>query len=200
MKLYAFTCGSVTAAFAGNGQDEVRVPVPCYLIEHEQGSVLVFFEPPPRRSRWVVVSATDVARTLRRHAERLGDDVVLVEPRSERLASEDVGAVTSLADARIDATTDVVFTDHDAEGIADLLAEAVRSPARVVGVMGSRRHVGPHVEALRAMGVREDELARIRAPLGLDLGGRTPDEIALSIAAAVVAARHGRDGGWLDRS
>jgi molybdopterin adenylyltransferase len=181
-------------AIAASGQAQTR------RYEHEQGSVLVFFEPPPRRSRWVIVSATDVARALRRHAERLGDDAVLVEPRSERLASEDAGALTSLADAQLDAATDVVFTDHDAEGIADLLAEAVRSPARFVGVMGSRRHVGPYVETLRAMGMRDDELARIRSPLGLDLGGRTPDEIALSIAAGVVAARHGRDGGWLDRS
>jgi molybdopterin adenylyltransferase len=168
--------------------------------EHEQGSVLVFFDPPQHRSRWAIVSATDVARALRRHAERLGDDAVLVEPRSERLAPEDAGAVASLSEAHLDAATDVVFTDHDAEGIAELLADAVRSPARFVGVMGSRRHVAPYVETLRAMGLQEDELARIRSPLGLDLGGRTPDEIALSIAAGVVAARHGRDGGWLDRS
>jgi xanthine dehydrogenase accessory factor len=49
------------------------------------------------------------------------------------------------------------------------------------------------------MGFGDDDLARIRSPLGLDLGGRTPEEIALSIAAGIVAARHDRDGGWLDR-
>jgi xanthine dehydrogenase accessory factor len=65
--------------------------------------------------------------------------------------------------------------------------------------MGSRRHVGPYVESLRAMGFTDDDLARIRSPLGLDLGGRAPEEIALSIAAGLVAARHDRDGGWLDR-
>ena len=116
------------------------------------------------------------------------------------VAAEDAGALSSLADARLDASTDVVFTDHDAEGIADQLAEALRSPARFVGVMGSRRHVGPYVETLRARGLEDDDLARIRSPLGLDLGGRSPEEIALSIAAGVVAARHGRNGGWLDRS
>ena len=182
------------AEIAASGEPQTRRYV------HEQGSVLVYLEPPPRRSRWVVVSATDVARALRRHAARLGDDSVLVEPRAERLAAEDAGAVTSLGEARLDGASDVVFTDHDAEGVAELLAEALRSPARFVGVMGSRRHVGPYVDALRAMGLGEDELARIRSPLGLDLGGRSPEEIALSIAAGVVAARHGRDGGWLDRS
>ena len=65
--------------------------------------------------------------------------------------------------------------------------------------MGSRRHVGHYVEELRSRGFTDDELARIRSPLGLDLGGREPEEIALSIAAGLVAARHDREGGWLDR-
>ena len=165
---------------------------------HEQGEVTVFFEPPPRRSRLVVVSATDVGRELRRQAERLGDETVLLEPRIERVAADDRGAVGSVAEAAIDANTDVVFTDHDAEGVAGLLAEVLRSPARFVGVMGSRRHVGPYLEDLRAMGFDDGALARIRSPVGLDLGGRTPEEIALSIAAGIVAARNGRGGGWLD--
>jgi molybdopterin adenylyltransferase len=168
--------------------------------EHEHGSVLVFFDPPAVRSRVVVVSATDVARAIRRHLADLDDVVVLVEPRAERLTDADRPAVASLGDAGIDGSTDVVFTDHDAEGIEVLLAEALRSPARFVGVMGSRRHVGPYVASLRAMGFDDAALARIRSPLGLDLGGRTSEEIALSIAAGLVAARHGRDGGWLDRS
>jgi xanthine/CO dehydrogenase XdhC/CoxF family maturation factor len=91
-----------------------------------------------------------------------------------------------------------VHTDHDAPGIADALAMLLRSPVHFVGVMGSRRHVGPYVEALRAMGFTDEDLARIRSPLGLDLGGKTPEEIALSIAAGLVAARTGRDGGWMD--
>jgi xanthine dehydrogenase accessory factor len=49
------------------------------------------------------------------------------------------------------------------------------------------------------MGFTDDEIARVRSPLGLDLGGRDPESIALSIAAGVVADSYGRDGGWLDR-
>ena len=78
-------------------------------------------------------------------------------------------------------------------------AVALRSPARFVGVMGSRRHVGPYVEELRSRGFGDEDLARIRSPLGLDLGGRSPAEIALSIAAGLVADEHDRAAGWLDR-
>lgn len=169
---------------------------------HEHGEVVVFFDPPALRSRLVVVSATDVARELRRHASRLGDDTVLVEPRAERVSAKDRatsgGVAVSLADAGIDQRTDVVFTDHDAPGIAQLLAEVLRSPARSIGVMGSRRHVGPYLDDLRAMGFGDEALGRIRSPVGLDLGGQRADEIALSIAAGLVATRHKRSGGWLD--
>jgi xanthine/CO dehydrogenase XdhC/CoxF family maturation factor len=96
--------------------------------------------------------------------------------------------------------SDVVFTDHDAPGVTELLAELLRSRARFIGVMGSRRHVAHYVESLGAMGFDDADLSRIRSPLGLDLGGRSPEEIALSIAAGLVAARYGRDGGWLDRA
>jgi xanthine dehydrogenase accessory factor len=148
----------------------------------------------------VVVSATDVARATRALAERLGHGSVLVETRAERIAPEDriAGAVGSIAEAGIDGGTDVVFTDHDAPGIADLLAEVLRSPARWIGVMGSRGHVGPYLEDLRAMGFDDEAIGRIRSPVGLDLGGQRPEEIALSIAAGIVASRNGRSGGWLD--
>jgi molybdopterin adenylyltransferase len=183
------------AEIAASGEPQSR------RYRHERGEVLVFFEPPPLAARLVVVSATDVARELRRHASRLGDEVVLVEPRAERVTAEDGASgpvVTSMAEANIDSGTDVVFTDHDAPGIAEQLAEALRSPARFLGVMGSRRHVGPYLEDLRAMGFDDAALARIRSPVGLDLGGRRPQDIALSIAAGLVAARNGRSAGWLD--
>jgi xanthine dehydrogenase accessory factor len=92
-----------------------------------------------------------------------------------------------------------VFTDHDAPGVTEGLAGLLRSPVGFLGVMGSRRHVAHYVDELRAQGFTDDDLARIRSPLGLDLGGRAPEEIAISIAAGLVAHAHGRDGGWLDR-
>lgn len=169
---------------------------------HEHGEVEVYFEPRAAAARLVVVSATDVARSLRRLMRDLGYATVMVEPREERVTARDrdLGVASSIGELELelDERSLVVFTDHDAPGIADQLAVVLRSPARFVGVMGSRRHVGPYIGELEAMGFSRDDLARIRSPLGLDLGGRRPEEIAISIAAGLVAVANGRDGGWLD--
>jgi molybdopterin adenylyltransferase len=175
------------------GEPEMRT------FHHEEGDVEVYLEPHRSPPRLVVVSATDVARSLRGEMRRQGRHVVLVEPRAERVAEDDRPVVHSFDDVRLASGDEVVFTDHDAPGIGEMLARLLRSPVRFVGVMGSRRHVARYVEELRSAGFSEEDIGRIRSPLGLDLGGRRPEEIALSIAAGLVAAHHGRDGGWLDR-
>jgi xanthine/CO dehydrogenase XdhC/CoxF family maturation factor len=83
--------------------------------------------------------------------------------------------------------------------VAESIAALLDSPARFVGVMGSARHMGPHIRRLEAMGVSEEAMAHIRTPVGIDIGARSAEEIALSILAGVVADRHGAAGGWLDR-
>jgi molybdenum cofactor synthesis domain-containing protein len=179
-----------------SGQPQTRT------LHHDLGDVEVFFEPHLPPKRLVVVSATDVARALRRFAAPFGYQTILVEPRGERVTAEDRGAPGGTApslDGLLDERTDVVFTDHDAPDVAAMLGAALRSPARFIGVMGSRRHVAPYLDGLRAMGFTDQDLARIRSPVGLDLGGQRPEEIALSIAAGLVAAEHGRDAGWMDR-
>jgi molybdopterin adenylyltransferase len=175
------------------GEPEVRT------FRHEQGDVEVYLEPHGVPPRLVVVSATDVGRSLRAEMQRQGRQVLLLEPRTERLVPDDEPSVRSLDDVRLGPDDEVVFTDHDAPGIADLLSTLLRSPVRFLGVMGSRRHVAHYVEELRSRGFSDEDLGRIRSPLGLDLGGRRPEEVALSIAAGLVAARHDRAGGWLDR-
>ena len=170
---------------------------------HELGTVEVFLEPRVDAPSLVVVSATPVALELLRLGRSLGYRTALVEPRIDRVTAEHRSAadavVGALDELPIGYETDAVHTDHDAPGVAPSVARLLRSPARFVGVMGSTRHVGPHVEELRAMGFTDEELARIRTPVGMDLGAKTPAEIALSIAAGLVAARTGREGGWLDR-
>jgi molybdopterin adenylyltransferase len=171
------------------------------VYSHDLGTVEVFLEPGTRRPRLIVFSATPVARNLMTWARELGFDPVLVEPRAERLASWDLkgNPAVSLEDISLDEETSAVHTDHDAPGVAESVARLLRSPAGFIGVMGSRRHVGPHLERLREMGFGDQDLARIRTPVGIDLGARSAEEIALSILAGVVAARRGAGGGWLDR-
>jgi xanthine/CO dehydrogenase XdhC/CoxF family maturation factor len=176
-----------------SGEPQIRT------LEHELGQVEVYFEPHEPSPRAIVVSATDVARALRRHLAALGYVVTLVEPRAERLIAGDDPAVASVDDLEVDARTVAILTDHDAPDVTETLASLLRSDVRFIGVMGSRRHVGPYVEDLRAAGFSDRDLGRVRSPLGLDLGGRGAEEIALSIAGGVVADLHGRPGGWLDR-
>ena len=169
------------------------------VLHHDLGDIEVFVEPHRRAPRLVVVSATDVARALRAHLRLVGYDAVIVEPRAERLDASDEPHVGAIEELELGTNDVVVLTDHDAPYAATVLAAAARSPARFVGMMSSRRHVVRHLDALRTLGLSEEEVARVHAPVGLDIGGRTADEIALSIAAGIVADDHGRDGGWLDR-
>jgi molybdopterin adenylyltransferase len=169
------------------------------VLHHDLGDVEVYFEPHKPSPHLIVVSATDVARLLRRHARTLGYQTVLVEPRAERVEPDDEPAVHAIGELDLSAYSAAVLTDHDAPGVTEILAALLRSPVAFVGVMGSRRHVGHYVDQLRTMGFAEEDLARIRSPLGLDIGGRRPEEIALSIAAGIVADAHHAPGGWLDR-
>ena len=190
-----FDAAAVAAAaeIQAAGAPEMRT------FHHDDGDVEVYLEPHGMRPRLVIVSATDVARALRAEMERQGRAVLLLEPRAERVAPDDGPTALSLDEVVPAPGDEVVFTDHDAPGIGDMLAALLRSPVRFIGVMGSRRHVAHYVKDLRGRGFDDEDLRRIRSPLGLDLGGRRPEEIALAIAAGLVAADHERDGGWLDR-
>jgi molybdopterin adenylyltransferase len=169
------------------------------VLHHDLGDIEVFLEPHRRPPRLVVVSATDVARALRAHLRGLGYQAVIVEARGDRVLPTDQPRVASLTDLQLTDSDVVVLTDHDAPDASETLAAAARSDARFVGMMSSRRHVERHLEAVRALGLTDEQVARIHAPVGLDIGGRSAEEIALSIAAGIVADEHGRDGGWLDR-
>lgn len=167
--------------------------------EHELGSVEVFLEPQPaHRPTLVVLAATPVARWLLRWGTDLGYDTVLVEPRAERVTAELKEAAGRVVDSPeglgVAGELHAVHTDHDAPLVAEHVAALVAAGAGFVGVMGSRRHAGPHLERLRELGVEEGS---VETPVGLDIGARTPQEIALSILAGLVASRTGRRGASL---
>ena len=100
----------------------------------------------------------------------------------------------ALDETRLDAYAYLVTLTHDPKFDLPALAMALRSEARYIGALGSQTtHEGRKAQ-LRQQGFGEAELARIRAPIGLDIGGRTPEEIALAILAEMLAVRSGRDG------
>ena len=170
---------------------------------HDLGSVVVYLEPLRPGPRLLVFGATPVAEHLLRGAAELGYATVLIESREERVTPAHRAAAgrvePSVASVVLGPAVDAVHTDHDAPDIVDQLGPLLKAGVRFVGVMGSARHTAPHLAALEAAGCSDDELARLRTPVGLDLGARTPAEIALSILAGLLAARTGRTGGWLDR-
>jgi xanthine dehydrogenase accessory factor len=160
---------------------------------------------PPRRR--VLVGGGDLAAPLCTLARDAGWRPYVVDPRAryataERFpdAIEVLAAWPQEAFARlggIDPATSIAVLTHDPKLDDAALEIALRSRARFVGAMGSRRAQASRRERLTAAGVTEEELARLAAPLGLDLGAMDARETALSILAEVVAARHGRSGGRL---
>jgi xanthine dehydrogenase accessory factor len=143
----------------------------------------------------VAVFASPVAEVLLRWAPELGFRAVLLDPDPARGAG-----VIDLADLTEDlADADVVVTDHHRPELGEVLRDALARPVRWVGVMGNPRHEGPHVAALAALGVPPEEVARVHRPIGLDIGSRTPAEIALSTLAGLLADRNGRSGGFAHR-
>ena len=139
----------------------------------------------------VAVFASPVAEVLLRWAPELGFRTVLLDPDPARGAdATGLAALDDLAEA------DVVVTDHHRPGLGAVLRGALARPVRWVGVMGNPRHEGPHVAALAALGVPPEEVARVHRPIGLDIGSRTPPEIAVSTLAGLLADRSGRSGGF----
>jgi xanthine dehydrogenase accessory factor len=159
---------------------------------HDLGSIEVYLEPYPAAPTLVVFAATPVAAALLRWAPELGFRTLLVETRQDRLKNASwPAAITSLADlpGALGPEVYVVHTDHDAEDLVTALETVLPENPRFIGLVGSRRHTGHHLEALRAEGVAEELIARIQSPVGLDIGAQTPGEIALSILAGIVAIR-----------
>ncbi|MFD8522603.1 XdhC family protein [Streptomyces capillispiralis] len=156
--------------------------------------------PPPRM---IVFGAIDFAAALVRVGKFLGHHVTVCDARPvfatrARFPEADEIVVDwphrYLRSTATDARTVLCVLTHEAKFDVPLLEVALGLPVAFVGAMGSRRTHADRERRLREAGVSERDLARLRSPIGLDLGARTPEETALSIAAEIVAARRGGTG------
>ncbi|MDT0344067.1 XdhC family protein [Streptomyces litchfieldiae] len=156
--------------------------------------------PPPRM---LVFGAVDFATALVRAGAFLGHRVTVCDARPVFATPERFpGAHEVVVDwphrylerQRTDERTVICVLTHDAKFDIPLLTRALRMPAAYIGAMGSRRTHADRLRRLREAGVPEHQLARLRSPVGLDLGAVTPEETALSIAAEIVAVRRGGSG------
>jgi xanthine dehydrogenase accessory factor len=172
------------------------------------GEARLFVEsylPPPSL---VVVGAAHIAVPLTKMAQDLGFDVTLIDAREWFLTEERFPHVErrilawpdkGLAQIPLDSETYLVILSHDPKFETPALKAALQHPLRYIGAIGSRKTHADRVETLRAEGVSETDLARIYAPIGLDIGAVSAEEIALSILAEMLAVRSGKPGGFMQR-
>jgi xanthine dehydrogenase accessory factor len=149
----------------------------------------------------VVVGATDVAATLVQLAKPLGFNTTVIDGR-ERFANRerfpDVDALLVgmpsdvIANAALTSSSALVLLSHDFKYDLPVLEIALQSPVGYIGVLGSRRRASAVREFLASIGASADDVARVRIPVGVDIGARTTSEIALSVLAEIVAVRSAR--------
>jgi xanthine dehydrogenase accessory factor len=150
------------------------------------GDVRVFIQPYAPPPKLVIVGGGHIGRPLKTMGEAAGFSVTVVDVEPGRA---DVPGLESLA-LTDDSYVVLITTDHVSDEAA--MRVALRSPAPYVGMIGSHAKCGTLMQHLRADGYAEEDLARVYAPIGLDLGGSTPSEIAVAILAEIIAVR--RDG------
>ncbi|MFF5107761.1 XdhC family protein [Streptosporangium sp. NPDC000509] len=158
------------------------------------------FAPPPRM---LVFGAIDFAAAVARVGKFLGYHVVVCDARpvfatAKRFPEADEVVVKwphdYLTSTVVDERTAICVLTHDPKFDVPLLEVALRTPAGYVGAMGSRRTHEDRLARLAQAGMGEAELKRLRSPIGLDLGARTPEETAISIAAELIQLRWGGSG------
>jgi xanthine dehydrogenase accessory factor len=171
--------------------------------ERRLDDVRVFVSSFAPRPRMFVFGAIDYAAAVARIGKFLGYHVTVCDARatfatSKRFPDADEVIVDwphrFLQRVAVDQRAVICVLTHDPKFDVPLLEVALRSPASYIGAMGSRRTHDERLQRLRERGLTDEELARLRSPIGLDLGARTPEETAVSVAAELIAGRWGGSG------
>lgn len=175
----------------------VQVPAPA------GGTASVFLEVYPRRPRLVIFGGVHIAMALVPLAKALGYRTIVADGRQSFLTRERFPEADELLlawpeeafkKAGLDSATFVCVLSHDPKFDEPALDIALRSEARYIGAIGSKKTQAARRERLRGQGFSDADLARLHGPIGLDLGGRSPAETALAILAEMTMARYGGSG------
>jgi xanthine dehydrogenase accessory factor len=177
-----------------------------YPVAGRDEAVEVFLETFPPPPTLLIFGAVHVAQALTRIAKQLGFTVIVADARA-KLATPDrfpeadrivqAWPDDALAQIEIRPNTYVAILTHDPKFDEPALLGTLETKAAYIGAVGSRNTNRDRRRRLEEAGVASDSLARIRGPIGLDIGAETPEEMAISILAEIIACRHGRDGGPL---
>lgn len=177
-----------------------------YAVAGRAAAVELFLETFPPPPTLLIVGAVHVAQALTRFAKGLGYTVIVADARAKLATTERFPEADRIIQAwpddafgqlTIEPNTFIAILTHDPKFDEPALLGALATPARYIGAVGSRKTNTDRRQRLRDAGVGDEDLARIRGPIGLDIGAETPEEMAISILAEMIAARHGRDGGPL---
>lgn len=183
-------------------RDQALADGPARVIEDagENGARRYFIHPHLPRLRLIIIGAVRIAQALIPMAAEAGFEVTVIDPRRAFSTPERFPDVTmirkwpdkALSELSPDGRSAIITLTHDAEPDDMALGIAIRSDAFYVGALGSRRTHAKRTARLEEAGYSLDEMARIHAPIGLDLGARSPGEIAVSIIAEIIVTRHGK--------
>lgn len=191
---------SVSANAVADAQDLMRREQ-SKAIDYEGGEVFVEVVAPA--PVLIIFGAVHIAQELSKHAQLLGFRVTVSDARPAFTTDERFPGATVVRGWPEDVTgqfeadwrTYVVLLSHDSRFEAPVLHWALRSDARYIGAMGSRRTHANRLERLRDSGFDDEDLARIHGPVGLDIGAETPGETAISILAEMIHVRYGSGTG-----
>ena len=185
---------------------EERSETRTYAVGSTAATVEIFLETFPSPPTLLIFGAVHVAQPLTRFAKALGFDVIVTDARAtlataDRFPDADRIVVAwpdeALAQIHVRSNTYVAILTHDPKFDEPALLGVLGTAAPYVGAVGSRKTNEDRRQRLLDAGLEADQLARVRGPIGLDIGADTPEEMAIAILAEIVAQRHGRTGGPL---